>query len=109
MLEPVGPAEVYRVSRASDRESEMVRERGDVAYPRTVAQLALARAATALAVMSVGALALGVVAIGRIAMRRLLVGEGRIKRLSIEELEIGRLRIIREPKSTPSVREAAAK
>lgn len=80
----------------------MVGKRGDVAYPRTMTQLALARAATAFAVMSVGALALGMVAIGTVAMRRLLVGEGRLKRLSIEELEIGRLRIIREPTASGS-------
>jgi hypothetical protein len=54
-------------------------------------QLAFARVATALAVVSTGALAVGAVAVGGLAIRSLRMGQGTIERLRIDELEGGRL------------------
>ncbi len=62
-------------------------------YPLAGRQIAFARLATALALMSVGALAIGALAIGRLVVRSLNIRDGRISRLSIEELEVGRLRV----------------
>lgn len=56
-------------------------------------QIAFAREATALAVVSVGALAVGALAIGRLAIKRVAIVSGRIDRLSIDELEVNRLRV----------------
>ena len=72
------------------RRREAVQE---VRYPSTGRQIAFARVATALALMSVGALAVGALAIGRMVIRSLNIRDGRIGRLSIDELEVGRLRV----------------
>jgi hypothetical protein len=60
------------------------------------AQVAFARATTALGGMgfgalAVGATAVGAVAIGALAIRKLAIKRGRIERLDIEEQEVGRL------------------
>ena len=68
-------------------------ERPMVHYPRVGRQLAFARVATALALVSTGALAVGAVAVARLATRALAIKEGRIERLVIAELEVGRLRV----------------
>ena len=59
---------------------------------RFASQVAFARVATALAVMSVGALAIGALAIRRLSVQSLRLTDGSIGRLQVEELEIGRLR-----------------
>jgi hypothetical protein len=87
------------------------RPAGDVTYvaqkvqheierPRTEAQIAFARVATALAAMATGALAIGTFAIGALAIRRLAIkalalGRARVGKLVLDEVEIGRL-VIRE-------------
>lgn len=72
----------------------------EVERPRTEAQIAFARVATALAAMATGALAIGTFAIGALAIRRLAIkalalGRARVGKLVLDEVEIGRL-VIRE-------------
>lgn len=64
-----------------------------LSYPRTGSQLAFARAATALAVMSVGAFAIGALAVRWMAIKQLAVEGASIKRLHIGELEVDRLKV----------------
>src|SRR5689334_13861000 len=73
-------------------------------YPPTGSQVAFARLATALAVVSVGALSVGAVAIGRIAIRRLALQKGAIDKLTINELTVKRLRV-QEVIATPATAE----
>lgn len=56
-------------------------------------QLAFARVATALTLVSTAALAVGALAIGRLAIRSLRLKEGSVERLRIGELEVERLRV----------------
>jgi hypothetical protein len=82
---------VFLIS-TTDLPSRIMSKR-ELTHPSTGSQIAFARVATALALVSVGALAAGAVAVGSLAIRRLAVGEASLKKLRIEELEVERLRV----------------
>jgi hypothetical protein len=60
---------------------------------RSESKVALARLATALAVVSTGAFAIGALAVGALAIRRLALGTAYVQRLRIKELEVDSLKV----------------
>ncbi|OKL41163.1 hypothetical protein [Pontibacter flavimaris] len=73
------------------KEKELKRNAGSVAAVQS--QVAFARSATVLALVSVGAMAVGGLAIGHLAMKKLALKSGEVDSLRVNDPEVGRLKV----------------